>query len=138
MCAMQVVPYVMVHDGPGFIAFLEKAFQAEVGTIANSQNGQKIIHGEVKIGDSLIYFADGTDEEKSETKEEERNESGHQMQKEPANIHLFVFVSDVPEVIKRAENAGGTSVMPLMENADGQMGGFVDPFNNLWWVQTRA
>ena len=51
-------------------------------------------------------------------------------------IHLYVYVEDAAKVVERAEKAGGTSVMPVMDDESGQMGGFLDPFNNLWWVKS--
>ncbi|MFY0784019.1 VOC family protein [Peribacillus simplex] len=60
-------------------------------------------------------------------------------EKEPSNSHMHVYVNDASAVIEKAEKAekaGGTAVMPIMEDESGKMGGFVDPFNNLWWIKS--
>ncbi|MGG0847732.1 hypothetical protein [Peribacillus simplex] len=54
-------------------------------------------------------------------------------EKEPSNSHMHVYVNDASAVI---EKAGGTAVMPITEDESGKMGGFVDPFNNLWWIKS--
>ena len=135
----QVVPYIMVNDGEVFIKFLQETFNAQVGPIIKSTNGKKITHGELKIGESVLFFADGTEEDVScdndcVTNENEISEKNKE--KEPSNIHMHVYVKDAAEVVEKAEKAGGTSVMPLMDDESGQMGGFLDPFNNLWWVKS--
>ena len=59
----QVIPYIMVADGEVFLTFLQEIFNAQVGPIIKSTNGKKITHGELKIGESVLFFADGTEEE---------------------------------------------------------------------------
>jgi PhnB protein len=91
------------------------------------------------IGESVLFFADGTEEgiecdNDCDTDEQERPKK-HQ-ESDPSNIHIHVYVNDAAEVVERAEKAGGTSVMPILDDESGQMGGFVDPFNNLWWVKS--
>jgi len=135
----QVVPYVMVPNGPVFIQFMQMTFRAEVGPIMQSADGKKIVHGELQIGESVLFFADGTDEAveyDNSCQADEQAEGTRSCAKEPSNIHIHVFVDDALEVVRRAEEAGGTSVIPIMEDESGHMGGFVDPFNNLWWVKS--
>lgn len=135
----QVVPYIMVNDGEVFIKFLQETFNAQVGLIIKSTNGTKITHGELKIGESVIFFADGTEEDVNCDNDCDTNEHSilqKNKEKEPSNIHMFVYVKGAAEVVERAEKAGATSVMPLMDDESGQMGGFVDPFKNLWWVKS--
>ncbi|MBW7454860.1 VOC family protein [Paenibacillus sepulcri] len=134
-----VVPYIMVTDGQVLIQFLESTFGAQAGLIVKSTNGKKITHGELKIGESLLYFADGTEEAVNCDEDCSTGEQKYDAElkaKEPSNIHMYVYVDDAAEAVRRAELAGGTSVTPVMEDENGIMGGFVDPFNNLWWVKS--
>jgi uncharacterized glyoxalase superfamily protein PhnB len=39
--------------------------------------------------------------------------------------------------MEQAEKAGGTCIMPIMDDESEKMGGFLDPFNNLWWVNQQ-
>ncbi len=128
----QVIPYLMVKDGPGFIRFMQETFDAEVGTMMKSANGEKITHGEMTIGEGVVFFADGTEED---------IDCGDECVggiREPSNIHVYVYVDDAAEVVKKAEQAGGTPVMPIMEDGSGRMAGFLDPFQNLWCVKSPA
>lgn len=134
---VQVVPYVMVHDGPGFIRFLQETFDAQTGTILTGKSGKKIIHGELKIGESVLYFADGTEDDAAcdddcTTPEQQATHPS----KEPSTIHLYVYVQNAAEVMAKAEKAGGVSVLPVTDEEKGQTGGFLDPFHHLWWVKS--
>lgn len=53
-----IIPYFMVLNGPKFIEFTKKVFQAEVVKIDKLEGTEGIIHAEMKIGNSTIYFAD--------------------------------------------------------------------------------
>lgn len=131
----QVTPYIMVSNGQVFTTFLQETFDAQLGQVIKSTNGRKITHGEIKIGESVIFFADGTEEDVSCDNDDcETDEQDNK--KEPSNIHIHVYVNNAKEVVEKAEKAGGTSVIPMIDDESGQMGGFLDPFNNLWWVKS--
>ncbi|QGQ94001.1 hypothetical protein EHS13_03295 [Paenibacillus psychroresistens] len=133
----QVTPYIMVPDGEVFIQFLQQTFNARSGPLTKSTNGKKIIHGELQIGESIVFFADGTEESiecDSDCDTDEQENPQKHKDREPSNIHMYVYVLDAVETMKHAEKAGGICIMPVMNNGDDEMGGFLDPFNNLWWV----
>ena len=53
-------------------------------------------------------------------------------------IQMYIYVENVADTYEEAIKAGATSIMEVMEGEDGgYMAGFVDPFNNLWWIQSK-
>jgi uncharacterized glyoxalase superfamily protein PhnB len=85
----------MVPDGQVFIKFLQETFKAQVGAIIKSSNGKKITHGELKIGESVLFFADGTEENvicDNECSTNEQEMPKKNKEKEPSNFHMRPFV----------------------------------------------
>lgn len=53
-----IVPYFMVLSAPQFIDFTKKVFHAEVVNVEKLEGTEGVIHAEMKIGESTIYYAD--------------------------------------------------------------------------------
>ncbi len=50
-------------------------------------------------------------------------------------IQMQAFVNDVADTYKKAMDAGATSLIEVTEDNE-SMGGFVDPFRNIWWIKS--
>jgi len=89
----------------------------------------KIMHAELKIGDSIIFLA----------------EENPQMQnvKSPQSLGgctgtLNLYVPNVDEQFRQAINAGGRESMPVADQFWGdRYGSFVDPFGYSWGIATH-
>ncbi|WP_096186430.1 VOC family protein [Evansella halocellulosilytica] len=126
-----IVPYFMVLNAPKFIHFTRKAFQAELGTVEKLEGTEGVIHAEMKIGGSTIYFADtSADGSCGPGVCGDLNNDGL------VPIQMYIYVDDAAETHEKATAAGGTSIMEVTEE-NGHMGGIVDPLGNLWWIQTK-
>lgn len=126
-----IVPYFMVLNASKFIEFTKKAFQAEVVKIDKLEGTEGVVHAEMKIGNSIIYFADTSADgsyHPGVCGESALNTDG------PVPIQMFMHVENVAETYNKAIAEGATPIMEPSEET-GYMGGFVDPFKNLWWVQ---
>jgi PhnB protein len=113
----QVMPYLIVRDAAKFIDFTSKIFGA-VEKLKIMRDEKLIQHAEIKIGASVIMFADATGE----------------FQPRPAA--LFVYVKDADWTYNKALAEGATSVMSMSDQEYGRSGGFTDPFGNVWWPTT--
>ncbi|MBL7702233.1 MAG: VOC family protein [Ferruginibacter sp.] len=109
-----VMPYLIIPDAAGFVGFMKEVFGAEEQIIVPRSEGV-IMHGELRIGDSVIMFADVTPE----------------FEARPAGI--FIYVEDVKETYRKALAAGATSVMESIQQPYGFTCGFKDRFGNDWW-----
>jgi PhnB protein len=80
----------------------------------------RIDHADVRIGDSLVMLS----------------EASEQYPARPC-VH-FTYVPDVDATYRAALAAGATSILEPTEQSWGDRTcGFVDPFDNRWWVATH-
>jgi PhnB protein len=110
----RLMPYLIVPDAAAFIIFMKEVFDAEEQILVPRSEGI-IMHGELRIGDSVIMFADVTPE----------------FTARPAG--MFIYVDDVKATYNKALAAGAISVMEPAEQSYGLTCGFKDRFGNDWW-----
>ena len=77
---------------------------------------QKIIHGELKINDAVIMFAESTETYREKT------------------AGLYTYVDNVEKVYNAAMVNGARSIIPATTREHGASAGFEDPFGNQWWI----
>lgn len=111
----RVMPYLIIKNATHFYNFMQKVFEA-TEKMKIMRNDSHIMHAELQIGESIIMFADSTDEIKTHT------------------AGLFVYVNDADETYNKALQEGATSVMPMSNQEYGRSGGVQDPFGNVWWI----
>lgn len=110
----RLMPYLIVPGANSFIDFMKTVFGATVQIIVPRSEGV-IMHGELRIGDGVIMFADSTE----------------QFASRPAG--MFIYVENVDETYKTALAAGATSAMQPIKMDYGYTCGFKDVFGNDWW-----
>jgi uncharacterized glyoxalase superfamily protein PhnB len=110
----RLMPYMIIPDAGAFIIFMQEVFGAKLQNAVPRSEGV-IMHGELRIGDSVIMFADVTPE----------------FAARPAGI--FIYVDSVEGTYKKAIAAGATSTMEPMLQPYGLTCGFKDVFGNDWW-----
>jgi PhnB protein len=114
-----VTPYLVVHDAPRFVEFLERAFGGRERMRMSGEDGS-IRHGEVEIGNARVMLADAFD----------------QFPAVPAMLHLYV--EDVDAVYRQALDAGAESIREPEDQIYGdRMAGVNDGFGNQWWIATH-
>jgi uncharacterized glyoxalase superfamily protein PhnB len=115
-----VTPSMPVDGARKFIDFIKQAFGAEETVYMPSPDG-KVMHAELKIGDSIIMTSDPM--------------GGF----EPMPSTLMLYVKDVDAVFKRAVQAGAKSVIEPSNMFWGDRSGRVkDPFGNFWILSTHV
>ena len=110
-----VMPYLIIFNAEGFSQFMKTVFGA-IETYRAMTDDNIIMHGEVKIGDTIIMFADA-------------NEQWQQQ-----NAGMFICVDDADATFNKAIQEGATVVTPLSDQNYGRTGGVKDPFGNTWWI----
>jgi len=110
-----VMPYLIIENAAAFIEFTQKVFNAEL--LGKHMSGETaIMHAEIKIGSSVIMFADSTE------------------QYPPMPSGLFIYVEDADKIYKSALDNGATAVTELADQSYGRSGGVKDIFENVWWI----
>ncbi|MEI9957634.1 MAG: VOC family protein [Ferruginibacter sp.] len=110
----RLMPYMIVPNAYEFIIFMKEVFGAEQQIIVPRSEGV-IMHGELRIGDGVIMFADATEE----------------FVARPAGI--FIYVEAVDDTYKKALAIGSKPTMEPQQQNYGYTCGFKDPFGNDWW-----
>jgi PhnB protein len=111
-----LTPYLVVPDATAEMAFLKTAFGA-VETLCHRDDGGRVMHAELTIGDSLLMLGEATEVWK------------------PLSAALYLWVPDVDGTYERALAAGATSQMPPEDKPYGHRNaGVVDANGVTWWI----
>ena len=122
-----ITPHLVCAGAGEAIEFYKKAFGAtEIGRMPGP--GGKLMHAEVRIGDSRLMLADAFPDWGS---------NGPQALKgTPVFIHLYV--NDADAVWQQAVDAGAKPIMPMADMFWGDRYGQVeDPFGHRWSIATH-
>ncbi len=115
-----VTPYLFPDDPDKLIDFLKRAIGGEQ-TIRGVRPDGKVMHAEVKIGDSSVMMGSPIG------------------QFGPMTSSIYLYVKDCDAVYQQAIKAGGTSVFEAVDMNTGERYGAVkDPFGNIWWIATHV
>ena len=115
-----VSPYLIVDGASGTIDFLRSVFGAvELRRFPDAAG--KVMHAEVRIDDTVVMIADGSDSWP------------------PVPSYVHVYVSDVDAAYKRALKAGATSVQePVKKEDEDKRGGVKDAGGTTWWIASKV
>src|ERR1700733_10890660 len=115
----RVTPYIVCDGVAKVIDFITKAFDAKEISRMSRPDG-KVMHAEVKIGDSPIMF-------------------GEPLEASKARLgSVYMYVEDTDAVYKRAIQAGAQSVMEPADQFYGDRNaGVIDQSGNYWWIATH-
>jgi len=122
-----VTPYLIVRNAAAAIEFYKKAFNA-AELMRFPGPGGKIMHAEVKIGDSPVMLADEMPEE---------GYVGPQTLG-GVGVSIMLYVDDVDKQFAQAVSAGATAKRPVKDQFYGDRSGtLVDPFGHVWTLGTH-
>ncbi len=121
-----VTPYLIVDGAAKAIDFYQRAFGATELLRLPGPDG-KLMHAEVKIGDSPVMLADETE-----------NYRGPKALGGTA-VSLMIYVTDVDKIFAQALAAGATAQRPVADQFYGdRMGTLTDPFGHVWSIATHV
>jgi len=124
-----ITPHLVVYDAKAAVEFYQRAFGATVCCMMPAEDGQRIMHASIVIGNSPLMLCD-----------EFREFGGTApttLGGTPVSIHLYV--EDADAFFERAVLAGASIVMPVSEMFWGdRYGKLKDPFGHTWSVATHV
>lgn len=112
---LPVMPYLILNKANDFLEFSKAVFGAKEQLLVPGENNS-IRHGEIKITDAVIMFAQATDNWHQKT-------SG-----------MFLFIEKIDDVFNLAIQKGSKSLQNPGQQEYGYTAGFEDPFGNQWWI----
>jgi len=122
-----LTPYMTVRDAAKAIEFYKQAFGAVEKGIMKGPDG-KILHAELRIGDSLFMLADEFPEFGSLSPQSTGG----------AGMGLHIYVEDADAAFDRAVKAGANVEMPVSDMFWGdRYGKLADPFGHKWSIATH-
>jgi len=123
-----VTPYLIVSGAAQALDFYKRALGAIEQMRMPGPEG-KVMHAEIKIGDSVIMLADEFPEMGAR--------SPQALGGTPVGICLYV--PDVDSLFNQAIQAGGKVERPLQNQFYGDRSGtFIDPFGHKWTIATHV
>ena len=125
-----VTAYLVQRDTKRALEYYGKAFGAET-VMSMPGPGGRIMHAEVKIGDSMVFMSDEFPAMSPDTKSPQTAGC--------VTGTVFLYVPDVDAVFKRAVDAGAKVVQPVTDMFWGdRFGKIVDPFGHHWGIATHT
>jgi PhnB protein len=122
-----LTPYMTVRNAARAIEFYKQAFGAVEKGVMKGPDG-KVMHAELRIGDSLFMLGDEFPEWGALSPQSTGG----------AGTGLHIYTEDVDAAFDRAMKAGGTVEMPVTDMFWGdRYGKLVDPFGHKWSIATH-
>jgi uncharacterized glyoxalase superfamily protein PhnB len=124
-----VTPTLIVHDAAKAIDFYKRALNAQETSRYNGPDG-RIMHAEIKVGDSFIMLSDEMPE---------MGVRGPKAYQGTPPARLWLYLDNVDAAWKRALDAGAKETMALGDQFWGdRMGQIEDPFGHVWSLAQRV
>jgi PhnB protein len=129
-----IMPFLYIEGAAGAVEFYQRVFGATV-LMRDEEPSGIVSHAMLKMGDTTVMLSDVTS-----AHIEDRDVHG--LSRPPrayggSPVHLYIFVADVDDVVRRAVEAGA-KVVDQVENKDwgDRCGGIEDPYGHVWFVGT--
>jgi uncharacterized glyoxalase superfamily protein PhnB len=123
-----LTPSMTVRNAERAVEFYKQAFGAVEKGVMKGPDG-KVMHAELRIGDSLFMLADEFPQFGSLSPQTIGG----------TGTGLHIYVEDVDSAFDRAIKAGATVEMPVSEMFWGdRFGKLVDPFGHKWSIATHT
>ncbi|HTU42309.1 MAG TPA: VOC family protein [Candidatus Aquilonibacter sp.] len=122
-----LTPHMTVRDAARAIEFYKQAFGAIEKGVMKGPDG-KVMHAELRIGDSIFMLADEFPEFGSMSPQSTGG----------SGMGLHIYTEDVDSAFNRAVKAGAAVEMPVTDMFWGdRYGKLADPFGHKWSIATH-
>lgn len=123
-----VTPYLIVSNAAKALEFYQRAFNATEIMRLDGPGG-KIMHAEIRIGDSQVMLADEFPEMEAVSPTTLKGTASS----------LMVYVEDVDSRFQQAVAAGATVKRDVQDQFYGDRSGtLIDPFGHVWMLSTHT
>lgn len=122
-----ITPHLICSGAAAALAFYQQAFGAEELSRMPGPGG-KLMHAQIRIGDSLLMLADDFSDAGSAASQSVQN----------THVYIHLYVEDADALFARAVAAGARPLMPPADMFWGDRYGQVeDPFGHRWSIATH-
>jgi PhnB protein len=129
-----VMPFLYIEGAAKAVEFYKSVFGATV-LMRDEEPSGIVSHAMLKMGDTTVMLSDPTS---SDVKQNDVNRLSRPPRSYGGSpVHLYIYVADVDDVVRRAVAAGAKAI-DQVENRDwgDRCGGIEDPYGHVWFVGT--
>jgi len=129
-----IMPFLYIEGAANAVEFYQRVFGASVLMREEEPSGI-VSHAMLKLGDTTVMLSDPTSADVKQN-------DVHGLSRTPRSyggspVHLYIYVADADEVVKRAVAAGAKVIDDVEDREWGdRCGGIEDPYGHVWWVGT--
>jgi PhnB protein len=124
-----VTPTIFVKGAAQAMDFYKQAFGAEEVCRHTTPDGSKVMHGELKIGDSRLFIADEFPDFGMLSPQSLNSNS----------VTFYIYVGNCDELFNRAVSAGAAAFRPVEDTFWGDRVGMIsDPYGHKWNISTHV
>lgn len=128
----QFIPHVVVSDGLAALEFYKAVFGGVDGDNMMTQDGNRLLHGEVVVDGCKLFVSDEFPPAEGGTLRTPLSLGG-------TPVRITMNVDDADAVVARAEAAGSKVIMTVQNMFWGaRYGRFVDPFGHEWGINQQV
>jgi PhnB protein len=129
--ADQFIPHLVVSDGVAALKFYREVFGGEEGHTMMTQDGRRVMHGEIKLDGHVLFISD----------EFTAAEGGRCRTPDSlggSTVRITLETDDADSVVERAVARGAEVIMPVADMFWGARYGQIrDPFGHIWGINQQ-
>ena len=127
----QFIPHLIVSDGLAAIEFYKELFGAEEGHRMMTQDGKRLMHGEIVLDGHKFFLSDEFEASEGGTLKSPQALGG-------TCVRITIEVADAEALVERAVAGGARVLMPLQDLFWGaRYGKILDPFGHEWGINQQ-
>ncbi len=129
-----IMPFLHIEGAASAVEFYKDVFGATV-LMRDEEPSGIVSHAMLKMGDTTVMLSDPTsaDVKQNDTRGLSRAPQSYG----GSPVHLYIYVADTDDVVRRAVAAGAKIIDPVEDRDWGdRCGGIEDPYGHVWFVGT--
>jgi PhnB protein len=129
-----IMPFLYIEGAAKAVEFYQSVFGATV-LMRDEEPSGIVSHAMLKMGDTTVMLSDPS------SRDVKQNDV-HGLSRPPRSyggspVHLYIYVADVDDVVRRAVAAGAKAIDQVEDRDWGdRCGGIEDPWGHVWFVGT--
>ncbi|MGC2494532.1 cupin domain-containing protein [Candidatus Binatus sp.] len=129
-----IMPFLYIEGAARALEFYQSVFGATV-LMRDEEPSGIVSHAMLKMGDTTVMLSDPSSADVKQN-------DVHRLSRPPRSyggspVHLYIYVTDVDDVVKRAIAAGAKAIDQVEDRDWGdRCGGIEDPWGHVWFVGT--
>ena len=129
-----IMPFLYVEGAALAVEFYQRVFGATV-LMRDEEPSGIVSHAMLKMGDTTVMLSDPSSADVKQN-------DVHGLSRPPRSyggspVHLYIYVADVDDVVRRAVEAGAKAIDQVEDRDWGdRCGGIEDPWGHVWFVGT--